>query len=437
MSFKVNSRKCMTVLIFLFVVLLIMVSVGCAGPAPTPTMVKQSVKVGLILTYTGAISPAGFGACSGFMDHLKWINMEGGIEYTDPVTRKTERATMDLIWEDSQYDAARSVAIYKRLKAARVKLISEFGSTPGEAIAASLSADRIPCYNFYGCGSPAGYKPEPRYYLVSLPTPSEEDVFASSYFIKQWKGDRPPRIACLALAIPSWRPLDEGAPKEPVSKLGGVYVGNEWFVPTATDLTVQLQRLINDWKADCIILHPQASHTATALRNLRSMGKEIGVGPGKITVMVVQCGHDERLATLPGELVDGVLCELVAALSSETNLPGVKLAVEKVGPAMGRSPKDLTQLYMTGFGQAYVVEAWLKQTLEKTGLGGLNSEALRDTLFNLKDIDCGGVLYPVTVRAPDYPSTTYWEKWAKLIAGKGYTEISDWMRVPDLTGGRW
>ena len=84
---------------------------------------SESITVGLSLTYTGALGGTAAGISDGLLDHLMWINDQGGIEYKDPKTGKLKSIKMKIKWEDNAYNPSKSLSIYKRLKAAGAKVI--------------------------------------------------------------------------------------------------------------------------------------------------------------------------------------------------------------------------------------------------------------------------------------------------------------------------
>ncbi len=138
------------------------------SPAPAA---EKTITVGLSLVYSGGMAPNGSSTSNGILDHLMWINNQGGIEYRDPGTGKLERMKMKIVWEDNAANPAKGMSVYKRLKAAGAMVIFGYASTPMEVISSSLSRDKIPGFAMYAYATPAGYRPQPQYYAAAIGTP--------------------------------------------------------------------------------------------------------------------------------------------------------------------------------------------------------------------------------------------------------------------------
>ena len=66
---------------------------------------KDTIKLGLILVKTGPVAALGIPNGSGIIDYFHYLNDQGGIN-----GRKIE-----VIWEDDQFEAPKSVAAFKKL----------------------------------------------------------------------------------------------------------------------------------------------------------------------------------------------------------------------------------------------------------------------------------------------------------------------------------
>jgi branched-chain amino acid transport system substrate-binding protein len=415
---KTKSTKWTLVVLLLLAALLLPMVGACKGAAPPGAAIptaEKTVKVGLSLCYTGALGTHGSHYADGLRDYLAWVNKEGGIEYTDPVTRKTERAMMDVIWEDNAYDPAKSVAIYKRFKGAGVQLIVGYGSTPGEAMAPSASRDKIPVMELYCYASPAGYEPKPQYYAAGFGNVVEAYMAIADWFMKNWKENRPPRLAAMALSVPSQKTLNNpsGVPAY-VQKAGGVYVGTEWFPGVVTDTTVQLKRLVTDGQADFLWVWGAVGHAIIVAKDLYRMG----VDTNKVTVVMAACAIDESLAKAIPKESEGIWGEDYAVTPREVDIPGVKLAME-IAKWRGKDPDTyLTKTHLEGVMQGMIVCEGLKIALEKVGHNALTTTDIRDGFFSIKDLDVMGLSHPVTQRDPGYPCFCPWLRISRCENGK-------------------
>jgi ABC-type branched-subunit amino acid transport system substrate-binding protein len=388
----------------------------------------KSITVGLSLDYTGPGGAYGTGVSNGLVDHLMWINNQGGIEYKDPQTGKTERVEIKMVWEDNATNPAKSVSIYKRLKAAGAKVIYIHNSGPGEALSPSLSRDRIlgVCY---GYASPAGYRPEPLYYMSKYPTIVEDFATMAKWFTSKWKESRPPRIAGMVMDTPSWRVIGEpeGAKAE-VEKLGAEWAGIEFMPMMPTDLSVQISRIIEK-RADVIGFYGISNHTRVMAKDML----KLGVDPKKIQVIVNGSGWDESLLTSVPEEV-GFIGEIPTALPWE-DVPGVRLA-KKVALWRGRKIEVVRSDYLHGFVLGYIFKAGLKTALEKVGIDKVAPTDIRNVFFNLKDVDVGGVSPNVTVREPDYPVLAPDTRYSKIEGGRFKIIPPIWIEYAKVKFGR-
>jgi hypothetical protein len=312
---------------------------------------EKAIPVGLSLVYSGSGAATGSSVSNGLLDHLMWINNQEGIEYRDPKTGKMERIKMKIIWEDNAYTPSKAVSIYKRFKAAGVKVILIFGSPTGEAISASLSRDRIPGIAMYAYASPAGYRPKPLYYASSAGTTVESFATMVKWFMSTWKGSSPPRIGLISADIPSWRILGdpEGA-KAQVERLGGKWVGMEWVPLISTDSSVQISRFLQKG-IDTICSYGGVPNTIILAKDLTRLNVDVK----KIKVVCNSSSWNESLLQAIPREGEGLYGEISGASVTE-DVPGVRLAKE-VAKWRGRKPGEVNNTYLPGFTWGYILKA--------------------------------------------------------------------------------
>jgi ABC-type branched-subunit amino acid transport system substrate-binding protein len=390
---------------------------------------EKTITVGLSLIYTGPLGTTSSSVSNGILDHLMWINNQGGIGYKDPKTGKLEWAKMKIIWEDNAYDTSKSVSIYKRLKAEGAKVIFVQGSTPGEAISGLLSQDRIPGIVMYGYASPAGYRPTPLYYAAGYSTIIEDFCTMAKWVISSRKGSHAPKIGAMVMDVPSWRVIGdpEGA-KAQVEKMGGEWIGVEWLQRMTTDTSVQINRLINKG-VDLITLLGGLNHTILVAKDMSRLGVDLN----KVRVICNVSGWDESLLKAIPKEGEGFYGASFTSLPSE-DLPGVRLAKE-VAHWRGRKSEDVNLNYLPGFVFGYVLKAGLKTALEKVGYEKLTPTDIRNALFSLKDVDVGELMPKVTVREPDYPTFCSYVRYSKM-EGAQFKIASGWIEEVKVEYGR-
>jgi hypothetical protein len=414
--------------IIIFSVLVVFIIGGTLVEAGDP---QKNITIGVSAFYSGAFAATGKSVSDGALDYLNWIASRGGIEYKDLASGKKEKGGLRIIWEDNAYDVAKSITVYKRLKARGVNVILGLGSTPGEACAATASRDKLPFFNIYGTASPAGYKPKPQYYFCFQPTIGEVETPPIKWFIKQkWQSTRIPKIGILCLDVPSWRIIGKpGQMDSYVKRVGGELVGIEFVPPLITDMSVPISRLVLEKKADCLFLIGILAQTVVMAKDLQRMG----IDTKKTTVMCATPSWDESLfKSIPKE-IEGLYGQSTVALSDE-NVPGMR-KVKEIAKWAGRSPEEIIFNYSNGIMGSMVLEGAIKEALEKKGYQEMvkSGEILREVLSNFKGIDTGGLAPSLEVKYPDYP---YFINYTLMVEAKGgkFKKIGDWEAVDRIEG---
>lgn len=406
--------------------------VGACAKAPVTEAPEKSLTVGVSATYTGGMAAIGKHVSDGMIDYLHWIASQGGIEYKDPVSGQTERVAIKVIWEDNQYDVAKATSAYKRLRAGGANVIIAFGSTPGEACAASCSRDKLPYLSWYSYASPAGYAPKPQYYWSLLPTIGESSTGMAKWFVKEkWQGVETPKVGYMAADIPSWRVLRKPGLMEPyIESIGGELVGIEFMPVTATDLSVPITRLIIDKKADCIIFIGTLGQTVVAAKDIIRLGIDLD----ETTIICNLSAWDESLFKSISREVEGLYGEIFSTLPTE-DVPGMKV-VREVSEWAGRSPEEVNVNYITGFVGSLVLEAAVKRALEKKGYESVASsgEDIRWELANFAPLDTGGLMPEVKITHPEVEP--YFLVYTRITQAKGgrLNVVSDWITIDLIEG---
>jgi len=414
--------------VLLLVSLIVSVLPGCSGTstAPVPNSSEKNLKLGLYLCYTGALAAHASGVSDGMRDKMLWTNKQGGLEYKDPKTGKTEKVNLDVIWEDTAYDAAKGAAIYKRFKANGVQMIAGYGSTPGEVMAPTASRDKIPVFCIYGYCSPAGYDPKPQYYMAALSSVTADYMWGANWFVDNWKGDRPPKLGLLCMDVPSWRTVDgpKGAPAR-VAALGAEWVGMRWAPASTTDLSVELKDLVIDKKADYLAIFAAAHVATVALTGMSNLGIDLA----KTSVMFSGCTLDESICKLSPKETENAYVETFVALPTD-DVPGVKTAKE-IAAWRGRGEGRFTRNYVEGIGCSYLVEAVIREALQKVGYDALTPTDIRDAFANMKDVQVDGMMPSIGRGTPDFPSVFLWQRPSRIKSSQ-FTAAGDWSKTTPI-----
>ena len=392
---------------------------------------QKILTVGVSATYTGGMASIGKHVSDGEIDYLNWLANKGGIRYKDPVSGKNEQVALNVIWEDNQYNVTRAVTAYKKFRARKANVIFGFGSTPGEACAASASRNKLPYLSWYSYASPAGYKPKPQYYWTLLPTICESVTPMIKWFVNdKWQGKNKPRVGLMAANLPSWRVLGkQGLMDGYIKSIGGELAGIEFIPMLTTDLSVPITRLVIDNKADCIVLAGTLSQTVLLAKEL----VRLKLDPKTTTVICNLSSWDESLFKSIPEEVEGLYGE-IHVVPNDEDVPGMK-KVKEVARWAGRDPEDVVINYTNGHLGALVLEEAIKRALEKNGYEKVvnSGEAIRNELHHFKAFDVGGLAPNVGVVHPDEP---YFVNAARIVQAKGgkFSLAGDWTSMDRIKG---
>jgi hypothetical protein len=112
---KIRGMFGRSILVMLAMIVALTLVIGACGKEETPTGQAAMVKMGLSIAFTGPMASGSAPMGEGMLSYVKYVNDQGGIEYTDPATGKTNKALLDYRWEDNAYDASKRLAIFKRV----------------------------------------------------------------------------------------------------------------------------------------------------------------------------------------------------------------------------------------------------------------------------------------------------------------------------------
>lgn len=406
---------------------------GACTKAPVTEAPEKSLTVAFSSTFTGSMGATGAHVCTGNMDYFRWVAGRGGIEYKDPASGRTEKVAIKIVWEDVQFDVAKSTAAYKRFRAAGASVIYGFGSTPEEACAAFASRDKIPLISWYAYASPQGYAPKPQYYFTAYPMIAESSTTMLKWLIKErLKGTQTPKIGFMVGDLPSWRPIAKpGLLDGYINSIGGELAGIEFVPPLITDVSVPLTRLVTEKKADGLILIGSLDATIILARD----SLRIGIDPSKVPIVMNPSAWDESL--LKFREMEGLYGENGVSLPG-TDVPGMKV-VRDVAAYNGRSFENIAVVnsnYIQGLAGSIMLEEAMKRALNKDGYDNVakSGESLRNQLANFTPMETGGLVHSIGVKYPDIePFFMNYDRITEAKGGK-LIVVSDWISMDLIKG---
>lgn len=391
--------KLKTVLFWFLAVALVAVPLGaCARP-------ERSVKIAFSLDLTGPIAISGKGFLGGAQQAVRYMNDKGGIN----------GVKVELLWADDQFSPAKSLDNYKRLREQGILVFMEQGSTSALAVKPLAERDKVPMLSF-GVDPPLIDPPSIGFAIGDT---AHADLFVGflTWLKQTWKEARPPRVGIVG--------YDNALGRSPLfarsywENMGITLVGSEFGPPTAADWTPQLLRLkaANPDFVFVGVTHPTSEMILRDAERVGLLGK-VGIVMNGVSIQI-----DDSLAGV-GPLAEGVYWANIAAIPSETNLPGVKL-VQELDSKYGQKT---SYSGMRSFAQTLVAIEGIRRAMDKVGYEKLNGEAVYDALLTLKDFDTGGILNPITL-GPDDRRGNERMRMIQIKGGKPVS-ISDWISVP-------
>lgn len=403
---------------------------GACTKAPAPSVLQKTLPIGVSAVYTGALGAIGKSSSNGILDHIRWIASQGGIKYKDAKSGQIEQVATDVYWEDNQYDVAKSVSAYKRLKAFGVKAIASVGSSPGEACAPSASRDKLPYFSSYAVASPAGYAPKPQYYWASHPTVAELIAGPLKWLVQEkLRGIDRPKVGLIVIDQPSSRPLaNPGLMDSYVASIGGELIGIEWAPVLLTDSSVQLTRLVSGKGAQGIAFAGTLDQMVVISKDMR----RLGIDPAKVPLVASCTAWDESL--LQFKEVEGMYGQVVTALPDE-DVPGMKL-LKEVATWANRPPQEINTVYIQGYCGALVLTEAIKRALEKDGYDSVmaSGDSIRQQMATFQPVDSGGLMPDLGVKYPDIEPFFCNGNVITQAQGGKFVKVSNWVPFDLIKG---
>lgn len=367
---------------------------------------------------TGALASAAEPLSVGVLDYLKYVNDElGGVEYRDPQTGKADRVRLDLMWEDSGYNAARALSIYKRQAAAGAIMMHLTAGSMVEATLASINSDYMPVV-YAVPASPLAIGSKPIYTLAEESNYADLDGAFLDWVKANWTQSRPPKVALFHVESPMARGIITRPDlAQYAAKIGVDLLPVEWLPYALTDTSIELNRVIKGG-ADFLYINHVPGAVSVIVKDWLRLGLK-----DKLKLVVVTYAFDESLSKLAP--MDGVYGQQSTVLGSDTG-PGVTLAKQINSRYNPGRPTGI--LYIKGIRLGMVMVQGLKDALDKVGYDRLTRDAIATALINMKDFDSGGIGPKATID-PSYPIYAPFLRFYQF-QGSDIKMVQDWAPAP-------
>ncbi|MDY6881628.1 MAG: ABC transporter substrate-binding protein [Desulfatiglans sp.] len=366
---------------------------------------KDTIKLGLILVKTGPVAALGLPDGHGMVDYMRYLNDQGGVH-----GRKVE-----VIWEDDEFQAPKSVAALKKLihRDKVLSLITTGGSN--QTIANMKTINKYRISNIPNALMREFFDPYQPYIFAMGATYECQYQCIVDYIFDDMKAEKP-RIGVL-YAKKEYGKIGLKAIRER-AKAYGVDLVSELVLPTgavdASSQVLTLQKNRVDYVITCDVLPPVISFLKTAEKYSYKPKAVFGFNWATDDMIVKACGKG-------AENYIGV--NFVGGWGDDS--PGMKL-VRDIAKAYGRDPKSLglTSLYIHGVGASYL----FGEAFKRAGKD-LNPDSLKAAFETFQDVDTGGIFPPLTYTDKSHAPPEMVKLFKADVPNKRLVSITDW-RTP-------
>jgi branched-chain amino acid transport system substrate-binding protein len=336
--------------------------------------------------YAGITQPL----AAGFSDAIAYFNAQGGIC----------GAKISLVSDDTGGDQELTQSLYDRYSTADPKplQILLYSSADAELLREQVAEDEIPINLF--AGSTAGLygenADEPGWIFAAIPLYTSQFGAFCEWVAASWEGlgiEGDPAIGHLSWEGSFGRSTETPETTAYCESLGVSVVGGEYFLPTSTDVTAQIQTLVEEKGANILFTTSLATGPALIAADLVNLGLE-----EKVLLAGVNWAIDSSVGLLGMRTfaadgmpsTDGIVGLLPYVWWDEPH-PGTQLVQEQFA-ANDRSPTLRNIAYLAGFVAIdQYIEAVIR-TVNRVGYANLDGAALYETMNDFQYDALGGVL---------------------------------------------
>ena len=349
-----------SLLIFTYIFMLLPIS---------KNIISKDIPIGQLVDFTGPTSSVGKPFGQGFIDSIKWINKNGGIN-----KRKIKVDTVDY-----SYKAPRAVATYKRWKS-RLKVITVigWGTADTEALMETIARDKIPFFSGSYAGqltdptgkAPNSFKAAP-YNFFYGPSYSDACRGLLSWALKDWKNKKiseKPKFVHMGDNHPY-----PNAPKQACSEY-------------AKELGFEVMEVINytlapgDFTAQCLTLkqiEANYAYLANSSNSTTALLKACETVGAEVQFMTNVWGVDEPVIKASGKAANGIVFAVRTNSVWTDNNKGIEL-IKEVSAMSGKKDKYRSVHYISAVCTMFYMAEAMKIAMVD---GKLDGEGIRDAMY--------------------------------------------------------
>jgi branched-chain amino acid transport system substrate-binding protein len=367
---------------------------------------KDNIKLGLILVKTGPVAALGLPNGQGMVDYMQYLNDQGGVN-----GRKIE-----VIWEDDQFEAPKSVAALKKLitRDNVLTVITTGGSNQTIANFRSINEYKVP--NIPNALMREFYDPFQPYVFAMGATYDAQMECIVDYIFNDLN-EKKPRVG-MAYAKKEYGIGSLEAVKKRLKAYGSELVCEVALPTGAVDSSSQILTLQEnkvDYVITCDVMPPVITFLKTAEKFNYKPKHIFGFNWSADDALVKACGEAAR---------NYIGVNFVGAWADES--PGLKLTRE-IAQKYNRKEIGMTSLYINGIG----VSMLFGEAFKRAGKD-LTPDSLKAALETLKDYSTGGVLPPVTYTPKSHAPAEMVKFFKADVDKKCIVAISDWRKPKEM-----
>jgi len=278
--------------------------------------------------------------------------------------------------------------------------------------------------------TPGLYKVSPL--LNFLTPPGDVDILSGlmDWIVEDWeaKGETGRPSACvMAYEAATSRYSDHPLVFEMAEEKGINWMPHTFFPFTASDFTVELTRVIEEYGANYVYLRASGSPCAIIMKDAERLGYR-----DDAEWIICNFAPDSSFPAILGAAnTEGIyVSDSHAGLPTDTG-PGITWGIDLIdeyNPGMAHSNADLLGIRWCVLGHEVT-----KRCLEKYGLEGYTGTNLAEMMWTIEDLDFGGNGMPLTMEAGNIAIEHDVRLGIYHADGKVYA-ISDWIPAPWIIG---
>ncbi|MBO9308575.1 MAG: ABC transporter substrate-binding protein [Chloroflexi bacterium] len=349
---------------------------------------------------SGPFAPITQPLAAGFADAIKYYNEKGGIC----------GAKIALQQDDTAGRQEQTQSLYQRYRAFDPKplMLLLYSSADAELLREQVAEDQIPVFLF--AGSTIGLYGEkadkPGWIFAGIPLYTDQFGAFCRWLSKAWTTELgrsgKPKIGHLSWEGAFGRSTETPETTAYCAAQGVEVVGGEYFLPTATDVTAQINNLVKKG-ANVLFTTSLASGTALIARDLVTLGLE-----DEILLSGVNWVLDSSVGLLGQATLkpDGLpstdnIYGILPYVWWDEQTEGIKLVQEQ----FTANQRPLTArgiAYLAGFGAVDTYIELITRTVNRVGFAKLSGAEVKKTFENFQYEALGGVFkynFTETVRA--------------------------------------